>query len=305
MDFMSNNMYNNINSTGSQLNSIHNKNEYLVDIHSNNIIGVGSDMRMNSFASSDLSGKEVKTKNQMRQWIVGNKIIQITTGLFANICLEEPTLASNNRKNRTTAGSSSNSTAKSSSGKAAAPPTQAIDIPNSHAHPNASNAAINNSMASSNNSSTSASVNNSFSSVSVSSSSACQTTSIMESTSTGLTSAPTAIPNSLSAFASKLEDSQADELLESVNKLESKNDFQLVDNTSKPKPADSTSDSVNEPNVSLNSRLKKRRYKSGLPLASDRNDHDSIEDASLKQLCEANFGKQSKDDSGILNNHQH
>jgi hypothetical protein len=43
MDFMSNNMFFS-NSPSSQLNSVHNKSEHIVDNYSNNMIGAGSDM---------------------------------------------------------------------------------------------------------------------------------------------------------------------------------------------------------------------------------------------------------------------
>jgi hypothetical protein len=44
--------------------------------------------------------------------------------------------------------------------------------------------------------------------------------------------------------------------------------------------------------------LIKRRYKSGLPLPSERNEDDLMEEAYLRQFCETNLGKVSKDDSG-------
>lgn len=43
MDFMSNNMFFN-NAANRQLNSIYNKNEHIVDVYSNNMIGAGVDM---------------------------------------------------------------------------------------------------------------------------------------------------------------------------------------------------------------------------------------------------------------------
>jgi hypothetical protein len=43
MDFMSNNMFFN-NAANRQLNSMHNKNEHIVDIYANNMIGAGVDM---------------------------------------------------------------------------------------------------------------------------------------------------------------------------------------------------------------------------------------------------------------------
>lgn len=50
--------------------------------------------------------------------------------------------------------------------------------------------------------------------------------------------------------------------------------------------------------ASRRSRLIKRRYKSGLPLPSERNEDDLMEEAYLRQFCETNLGKVSKDDSG-------
>lgn len=43
VDFMSNNMFFN-NAANRQLNSMHNKNEHIVDAYSNNMIGAGVDM---------------------------------------------------------------------------------------------------------------------------------------------------------------------------------------------------------------------------------------------------------------------
>lgn len=48
------------------------------------------------------------------------------------------------------------------------------------------------------------------------------------------------------------------------------------------------------------SRLIKRRYKSGLPLSTERNEDDFIEESYLKRYGE-NFQKTSKDDSGKSN----
>ena len=50
------------------------------------------DNKRRNTSSLDISGKEPGNKGQSRSWIVGNKIIQIRTGLFSNICFEDPTL---------------------------------------------------------------------------------------------------------------------------------------------------------------------------------------------------------------------
>ena len=72
---------------------------------------------------------------QTRSWIVGNKIIQIKTGLFANICNEDPVLSLTYRKQRLsssvsnpTSNSNVNNKTNSSSIKTATL-TQAINIP--------------------------------------------------------------------------------------------------------------------------------------------------------------------------------
>ena len=50
--------------------------------------------------------------------------------------------------------------------------------------------------------------------------------------------------------------------------------------------------------ASRRQRLIKRRYKSGLPLTTDRGDDDSIEESYMKQYCDRIISKQSKDDTG-------
>ena len=51
-------------------------------------------------------------------------------------------------------------------------------------------------------------------------------------------------------------------------------------------------------------RLFKRRYKSGLPLSTERGDEDLIDEAHIKhQLSEAGALKVSKDDSGKHRNY--
>lgn len=180
MDFMSNNMYYD-NTLNTQSTSAHNKNEFMVDRYSctGNTVGatlykiflsfklyqfltlISNSRRSNSLF--DTSGKESKIKSQTRLWLVNNKIIQITTGLFSNICVEEPSslLARKNRLNKTNNSGSSTNKSKTSS---------AIDIPiNESTASVISSTLVNDSMASSITSSTSQSVNNSFSSASLNS----------------------------------------------------------------------------------------------------------------------------------------
>lgn len=61
-------------------------------------------------------------QTQTRQWIVGNKIIQITTGLFSNICAEEPSLLFHRSKHRTTGGGTASSTTVNSTSTSIAKP---------------------------------------------------------------------------------------------------------------------------------------------------------------------------------------
>lgn len=65
-------------------------------------------------------------QTQTRQWIVGNKIIQITTGLFSNICAEEPSLLFHRSKHRTTGGGTTSSTTVNSTSTSIAKPTKPI-----------------------------------------------------------------------------------------------------------------------------------------------------------------------------------
>ncbi len=96
LDFMSNNMYFN-NALNQQLTPTHNHNEFYVDIYSNPSTDLNT--------ATDLIGKPTGTTSngqantQSRRWLVGNKIIQIKTGLFSNICLDDPT-SSLTRKQR-------------------------------------------------------------------------------------------------------------------------------------------------------------------------------------------------------------
>jgi hypothetical protein len=287
--------------------------------------------------------------------VVGNKIIQITTGLFTNICVEEPLLSRRHKGNRSSvAGGSSaagqasqiavgnnnnNSATQPNKSKSQTVSTQAIDIPTNSAG-NISNSInstlINNSMASSNNSSTSASVNNSFSSVSLSSNSNCQTNSVntpLESTGAALivdnkalgskqgggdanTSIAIAVNNTGKSEQEFFEEAVVAES-ETNNKQSAEKihshlspaaEMEGVQRKSHHQQSSSKSTSANNDSVggggsdfeSINrrSRLIKRRYKSGLPLPSERTDDDAIEEAYLKQFCETNFVKQSKDDSG-------
>lgn len=76
------------------------------------------------------SSNATKT-SQSRSWIIANKIIQIKTGLFSNICVED-SFTHQSRKHRLTNSSSKSSKASSSTTTAAekAPPTQPVNIPN-------------------------------------------------------------------------------------------------------------------------------------------------------------------------------
>lgn len=123
---------------------------------------------MNSRSSSSLfDSKELNNRNkqtQTRQWIVGNKIIQITTGLFSNICVEDQSLLFK-RKQRGTSGTSTSTTNRTIKQilKTSAP----IPIENSTGEEKRPSTIGNNSSQGSSQAST---ANNSYSSVSISSS---------------------------------------------------------------------------------------------------------------------------------------
>lgn len=236
----------------------------------------------------DTTGKESKNNSQTRLWLVGNKIIQITTGLFSNICIEEPSSLLT-RKNRLTKTSGNSTSAGKSSSKARTSP--AIDIPtNQNSTSTLNPVQINDSIASSNNSSASMSVNNSYSSVSLTSNCHITTPTNLdpcEKLKNSEKFADSCSLNSLNA-CTKSEQDFFDETIDNPEPVK-ENEIESLEKIQKPLNDDSN----------RRNRLLKRRYKSGLPLTSDRNEDDSIEEAYLKNFSENANQRQSKDDSAI------
>ena len=320
MDFMSNNMYFD-SSINTQLTSSHNRNEFFVDIYSNNL-------RANSMIS--LGDGQQKQKGLTKVWLAGNKIIEIKTGLFSNICLEDPSsyLLRKQRVNSV----SINSTTQQQS-KPVKIPTQAIDIPNQQL--------VNESMASSEQSSaTSISNNNSFSSVSL-------TSNYKGTPSNGSNNVTSSnnMDKNINIINNNKNDSETDgtnksekdffdETIDSKNmqqegrsttstsekenlenemlssteatKISSSNSYENnKNNESSSTPTAATA--LGQNNQRIRNKVPKRRYKSGLPLTADRsssnNNNDGFdftEESYLRQYYESNMlNKQSKDDSSI------
>jgi len=76
-----------------QLAPPHNHNEFHLDIFSNPTRASAADLSADSLAKPACSGAQTVSGSnaQSRRWLVGNKIIEIKTGLFSNICLDDPT----------------------------------------------------------------------------------------------------------------------------------------------------------------------------------------------------------------------
>lgn len=299
IDFMTNNMLFD-SSTNSQLASSNNKNEFLIDIYSNPPAGINANLN-SLFDQKDAKGLGAKNTGQTRLWIMGSKIIQITTGLFSNICHEEPPvlpLMSNSSSSqlRTTTASSTNSTcipmaSRTQSNKI----TQAIDIPSGSSCSNQSavTSTITNESVASSSSSLSISNNNSYSS--------------------------TSLQSNYQQMGSNTQQQQQQQVAEEKRpdqtsvELNSKSE-ELFDNDMSVKELDQIKDGVemrSGGNVMISndvmnrrSRIIKRRYKSGLPLTYDRGEDDLSEESSyLRQYGEATTtaASKSKDDSAITN----
>lgn len=335
IDFMSNNMFFD-NSANSQLNSLNNHNQFFVDIYSNSSVNTGSSyLRINSLLETP---NQPKNNVQTRQWLIGNKIVQIKTGLYYNICQEDlgrkrvnsVNKEQNVNNSQTNAAPIQTQTPTVSTLHSKLIPTSAIDIPT-----NSNNAAasvlnsglINDSMASSNNSSTSVSNNNSYSSISLTSNVTTPMSTVAESS--NLLSNENVINKNLKNVAEKNSDSlslnscgkseqdffdetidctdtnlvnndaikQRDQSIEQIDGLNSQatasNEFTLRQGN-----ANGSENGSNGSQITRRNRLK-RRYKSGLPLTTDRNENDVNEDLYLKEYFDYTMSKQSKDDSGI------
>lgn len=326
LDFMSNNMY--FDNT-QQLK--YNNNGLLVDMYSNASLtgSTNSTLRNNSLidgttssalasANGTSAGFGNRNNYQSRSWICGNKIIQIKTGLFSNICVEEPnsnvsrrqrnSASSSNKKASTiTPGSSSHT---STSSKLAS--SLAINIPNQQINkcntdtkkPQlVSNQTANDSFASSE-----SSTNNSFN---IAKQLGDRDDLILTRKSSLLTATDSdhgkqGDEASLSAksdqeyFEEAIEGSNSNIIREAQVNLEDEATI-LPDSNS----IDTSTTSKVRPNVASSSRrnnLIKRRYKSGIPLSSnERSDDDLLDEIYIKHLNESAFNKQSKDDSGKLN----
>jgi hypothetical protein len=270
----------------------------------------------------DTASKEPKNPNsQSRMWIVGSKIVQITTGLFSNICTEEPLLSTSrkpqSRLNSNTNKENPNSTApikisnENTNQTKLSQPTQAIDIPTTSSSCTTSNASAvtstitNDSLASSGGSSVSIgnnNANNSFSSTSVHSSyqqgSQIQTVGSLINHDPENKSQEKTVVGSLS---NKTDLDSFDERLDKAigKDASQKNQVELLDDE---KPAVVQRRASENPALLYqhHTRSIKRRYKSGLPLTTDRGDDDTIEEAYLKQYNAHVNSKHSKDDMGLF-----
>ena len=297
LDFMSNNMYFD-NALHQQLTPAHNQNEFLVDIYSNAPMTTRSNM---IDTAKDLCGNNPSTNGKTglsRSWIVGNKIVQIKTGLFANICIDDQQ-ANGSRKHRN---SNSKSQSKHTDKTQA---TMAINIPTNKAL----NLAASTITSTDSYESSEGSNNNSFSSQNLT------TTSNLGSISGSAGSGKTNLTfvRSQSEVSGQQQQQQEDNV--NINPIAYKSEQELFDET-----IDSNNEStLNEENNSVfvnnnnqtpeirsqqpNRRVNlnmKRRYKSGIPFTADHNDDDSIEEIYLRNLHEHGNNKTSKDDSDII-----
>lgn len=292
LDFMSNNMYFD-NALHQQLTPAHNQNEFLVDIYSNAPMSSRSNMidTTKDLITSCSSNVNTAKTGLSRSWIVGNKIVQIKTGLFANICVDDPPANSSRKHRVSNSKSQSKQTEKTQ-------PTMAINIPSNKVL----NLATSIVMSTDSYESSEGSNNNSFSSQNLTT--ASNLGSVSGSAGSGKTN--------LTFVRSQSEVSGQQQNEENINPVAFKSEQELFDET-----IDSNNEStLNEQNKSIisnqapeirsqqpNRRANlnmKRRYKSGIPFTADHNDQDSIEEIYLRNLHENNTNKTSKDDSDII-----
>lgn len=301
LDFMSNNMYFD-NALHQQLTPGHNQNEFLVDVYST------ISTRSNGIMDSDLTKNGFKapgnTKNsQSRSWIVGNRIIQIKTGLFSNICVEEPLIGPSKKQRANTC--SKNESKTNMTNKTAPPPTQAINIPNKNFSLITGSTITNtdsyeSSESSNNNSFSSHVLSNNTALIGATSGSESSNKSIAFNKSNSERPADSHDQESGSSVTAKSEQDLFDETIDNQNEtmvLSEKSRIETGTSTTK-------SDITPEPrssSVSSNRRINliKRRYKSGIPLNKNRNDDDSVEEIYLRSFYDGLNSKTSKDDSDI------
>lgn len=300
IDFIANNMFFEANPRSTQY--ADNQSEFFVDIYANTTYSsananylrssslINHDLVLSSSSSSTAnidttSGatQQLKAnKGQTRQWLVGNKIVQVKTGLFSNICLDDGLAhLGSSSKSKSNSISISQQQQVTTSKIASKLKTAAIDIPATTAT-NASSLLILNhtnesSMPSSNASSTATSVsnNNSFSSASLNG---------------NFTQAQASIQTGQITRASEkdLFDVALDQQTEKDD-----NDYAQQQQT--------ISSITAIPVQQIRRSKLKRRYKSGLPLTNNnQNDNDSNEEFNLRQYYDYAMNKQSKDDSGTI-----
>jgi hypothetical protein len=307
IDFMSNNM-NFDEATYPQIGSTQNRHGFFIDTYpmASKLVSNVSNSLVNG-SSTDSKAPKV----QKRLWLMGDKIIEIRTGLYSNICQEKlPVLVRNNQRQ---AHISSNSTSNQSNSTTATtvmhignhqPTTKSkfIDIPSTK-QLNTIESCV----------SSESSISNSFSSISLSSN--CHT------------------PGNI--FDSNGGDKLANNVnskTKSVNEIESndtkKFEAVLFDDTSidtslnnksltqDDKCNENNSSQIETNNFSTNIQIVqsidekqsykkkiksfKRRYKSGLPLTTESIDNELKDDAYLLPFNESSLNKLSKDDS-VLN----
>ncbi len=312
LDFMSNNMYFDNSQQIGFYGGNSDRREFLVDIYSNaslassstssalrnNSLIEGSTMNNSSQLASNISRSNVI---QSKSWIVGNKIIQIKTGLFSNICVEEP---NSNLSRKQRVNSTTNNNIKKTDSSSSKLVSMAINIPNqvnnatnkvnessnkcsftllnaAQASGGGHNDSFASSESSTNNSYTNNTAKNDLGDIIAQN----RKSSLL---STGGGGGGGGDDASLSA---KSEQDYFEEAIES-------NDEKIV-------PLVDQSETVSKPTKSTvpslvrRNNLLKRRYKSGIPLSNERSDDDLMDEIYLGQYSsEMASSKQSKDDSG-------
>ena len=345
IDFMSNNMFADVNTHSTQFNNKENRSQFFVDIYSNITYASSNFLRYSSLINHDLittnlisgggsmdsngQGGQLKSaKGLTRQWLVGNKIIQIKTGLFSNICLEDSMLHLNSKSKSNSISIATQQQHSNQTGQQQQHhqtkqivKTAAIDIPSASLN-NSSSIVLNNhslaalaanithtndsSVASSNASSTATSIsnNNSFSSVSLNSN-YNSSNNHMQSHQANLNNILNLNSNEKDIFDVTIEDSST----HITHQIPEINEDQQINETGSSLVGGgggvglptNTHHIASPSNLIRRSKLK-RRYKSGLPLTNNVNENETREEFNLRQYYDYALSKQSKDDSGIINN---
>lgn len=316
LDFMSNNMFFDNTQQASYSNS--GQREFLVDIYSNASLATSanSTLRNNSLidnsTASTLNSTNAaagnKANTQSRSWICGNKIVQIKTGLFSNICVEEPNsnLSRKQRVNSTTKKTTSTLTPENSQNSSKVASSLAINIPNQQNNSKISDSKksvfgtaqnnANDSFASSE-----SSTNNSFNLAKQIGDRDLDAISQTRKSSLLATDSDHGKQCDEASLSAK---SDQDYFEEAINEQAQSATTLLLDDENN-QENEATVSAVKSKLVSSGgltrnrNNLMKRRYKSGIPLSSnERSDDDLLDETHQKQYNDTTTNKQSKDDSG-------